>query len=149
MQSQTPVEIADRVSRRRSIGVAIAAAVFLLVQLVSRPFFNGGGDPVSRLRIDMWAVNAGFLLLVLASGGGLIYSRRVRSLMNDEVSRNNYRTAVIAGYWIAMAVAMGVFFLSRLASLTAQEAVYLIVTPSVATALLAFSYLEHRAHRDA
>ena len=149
MQSRTPVEIADRVSRRRARGVAAAAIVFLIVQVVARPFFVA--EPVSahRTKLDMWAINAAALLLLLATGGGLMYSRRIRSLVNDEVSRSNYRTAVAAGYWVAMVTAMGLYVLASFRSFTGREAVYVIVTASVAVPLLAFSYLEYRAHRDA
>ena len=149
MQSKTPVEIADRVSRRRAGGVAAATAVFLLVQVVAHPFFVGAPDTAHRAKLDMWAINAGVLLLLLATGGGLLLNRQVRVLVNDEVSRSHYRTAVGVGYWVAMVTVMGLYVLSGFKSVTGREAVYLIVTSSVAVALLAFSYLEYRAHRSA
>jgi len=148
MQSKSSVEIADRVSRKRAIGVAAAAAVFLLVQVIARPFFVTAPDTVHRTKIDMWAINAGVLLLLLATGGGLLRSGQIRALVNDEVSRSHYRTAVVLGYWVAMVAAMGLYIVSSFRSLTAREAVYVIVTSSIAVALLAFSYLEFRAHRD-
>jgi hypothetical protein len=147
MQSQSPVEIADHLSRRRPIGIAIATTVFLLIQLVAPPFFNGG-DQGSSLRITFWAVNALVLLALLATRGGLIYRRRVRTLVNDDITRNNHRTALVAGYWIAMMVALGVFVAAGRGELTAREAVYLIVTPSVVATLFLFSYLERRALLD-
>jgi hypothetical protein len=149
MQSKSPVEIADRVSRRRAGGVAAAAAVFLLVQVVARPFFGSAPDTAHLAKVDMWAINAGVLLLLLATGGGLLLNRQVRSLVNDEVSRSHYRTAVGAGYWVAMVTAMGLYVVSGFRSITGREAVYLIVTSSIGVALLAFSYLEYRAHRSA
>ena len=149
MQSQSPVEIADRLSRRRAIGVAIAAAVFLAIQPLARPFFIAGSETASPIRARFWAINAIVLLVLLATRGGLIYGRRVRSLVNDDVTRGNYRTAVTAGFWVAMAIAMGVFVGAGFNGFTARETVYVIVTPSVAAALLLFSYLERRALRDA
>lgn len=149
MQSKSPVEIADRVSRRRAGGIAAAAAVFLIVQVIARPFFGSALDTAHRATVDMWAINAGVLLLLLATGGGLLLNRQVRSLVNDEVSRSHYRTAVGAGYWVAMVTAMGLYVLSGFTTVTGREAVYLIVTSSLAVALLAFSYLEYRAHRSA
>lgn len=149
MQSRTPVEIADQYSRKRAAGVAAAAIVFLAIQLVARPFFLSGPETAHPVQIDLWAVNAAVLLLLLATGGGLLNSRRIRSLVNDEVSRANHRTAVLAGYWVAMTTAMGLYVFPRFASLTVRAAVYVVVTPSIVVALLAFAYLEHRAHRDA
>ncbi len=146
MSSRTPVEIADRLSRKRALASAIAAAGFLLVQVLTHPFF---GTDAQHPRTGMWAVNAFALLLILATGGGLVYNHQLRELLRDELSRSHYRTAVIAGYWIAMAVAMGLIVLPISRQMGAQEAIYLIVTPSIAAALLTFAYLEHRAHRDA
>jgi magnesium-transporting ATPase (P-type) len=149
MQPKTPVEIADRLSRKRAFMVAAATAVFLAVQVIARPFFAPTLDPAQHAKIDMWAINAIALLALLATGGGLVQNRRIRSLVNDEVCRSNYRTAVVAGYWVAMLAALALYFLSRFRNFTARETVYVVVTSSVAVALLTFSYLEYRAHRDA
>ncbi len=148
MESNTPVEIADRYSRKRAVGVAAAAVVFLAIQVVARPFFIGEPESARHVRIILWAVNAIALLLLLATGGGLINTRQIRSLVNDDVSRSNYKTAVISGHWVAMSVAMALYVFPSFAIVTVREAVYVVVTPSIAVALLAFSYLEYRAHRD-
>jgi hypothetical protein len=148
MQSSTPVEIADRMSRRRAVGVAVAAVVFLGIQFVTRPFFVSGPNSAPTAKIDMWAVNAIVLLVLLATGGGLLNRRRIQALINDEVSRANYRTSVIAGFWVAMIGAMGLYVVPRFASFTGREVIYLIVTITLGVALLTFSWLEHRAHRD-
>jgi hypothetical protein len=129
--------------------MAAAAIAFVIVQLAARPFFGGGPDGEHRVQKTMWAINAGALLLLLATGGGLLKNRGIRALVNDDVSRSHYKTAVVVGYWVAMATAMGLYLVPGVGGFTAREAVYMIVTPSIAVALLAFSYLEHRAHRDA
>ena len=149
MQSETPVDIADRLSRRRAIGVAVAAIAFLAVQVIAPPFVFGGSATGSPLRATFWALNAIVLFLLLATRGGLIYGQRVRSLIHDDVTRGNHQSAVAVGYWVAMAVALGVFAAAGRNGFTAREAVYLIVTPSIAAALLFFSWLERRALRDA
>ncbi|MEO8500615.1 MAG: hypothetical protein ABI565_06850, partial [Vicinamibacteria bacterium] len=131
------------------IGVAIAAGAFLLIQVVARPFFLSGTDAAVLSRLTMWAINAAALLLMLATGGGLVRRKEIRTLVNDEVSRSNYKTAVNVGYWIAMTFAMGLYVVAGDRGITAREAIYIIVTPSIGIALLAYSYLELRAHRDA
>jgi ABC-type microcin C transport system permease subunit YejB len=147
MQSESTIEIADRMSRRRAIGVAIATLVFLLVQLVARPFFRMSASPPTT-RLDMWAMNAVVLLLLLATGGGLFNRTQLRVLVNDEVSRLHYRSSVVAGFWVAMTVAMVLYLLPAFAALTGREAVYFIVTAGVVVPLLTFSWLELRAHHD-
>ncbi len=69
--------------------------------------------------------------------------------MNDEVTRAHYRSAVVLAYWIAMLIAMTLFVFAGDDTMSAREAVYLIVTPSVGLALITFSWLELRAHRHA
>lgn len=46
---------------------------------------------------------------VLATGGGLLVPRAVRRLADDELGRSNLRRAVVVGYWVAMAVALGLY----------------------------------------
>src|SRR4051812_16607234 len=108
MQSKSPVEIADMLSRRRAWGVGAAAAAFLIVQLITRPFFSSEVTS-SHTSTVMWGINAGALLLLLVVGGGWGYGREVRVLVNDEVSRANHHRAVWMGYWIAMVIAMTLY----------------------------------------
>jgi hypothetical protein len=150
MQSKSPVEIADRMSRTRALIVAIATFVFLAIQFLTRPFFGTDPESASHLtRQVMWAVNAGVLLLLLGTGGGLLNNRQIRALINDEVSRANYRTSAVTGFWVAMATAFAVYLVPAFESFTARETIYVVVTATVVVSLLLFAYLEHRAHRDA
>ena len=150
MQSKSIVDRADQISRKRAIAVALAAGVFLVIQVVTRPVFNNNPETAAHLsRIVMWAVNALALLLLLYTGGGLANKSEIRALVNDEVTRAHSKSAVAVGYWVAMVIAMGLYAYAGDNKLTGREAIYLIVTPSVAIALLTFSWLELRAHRDA
>ena len=146
-QSRSPVEVADRMSRKRAVLVAVAALLFV-VQAVVRPFIGTGLDG-GGTRVDWWAINVVLLLALFATGGGLLNSRQLRALVNDEVARDNYRTAVLAGFWVAMVSAMTVYLVPRLEAITARAAVYTVVSAGVSVTLLAFAFLELRAHRDA
>jgi hypothetical protein len=147
MPTRSDIELADRTSRKRPILVAAATLAYVFIHVLMRPLFYARG--VEVVGIDWWAVNTLLLVVGLATGGALVQSRRVRGLVNDEVAREHYRTAVGAGYWIAMTLAMGLYLLPGLAPLTVREALYLVVTPSIVVPLLVFAYLEHRANRDA
>ena len=148
MKPQNVVEFADRISRKRALGTALATIVFLAIQLVARPVLRTDGYGASGPRAYMWALNAALLALLLLPAGGFIWGRRVRALVNDEVSRNNSRTAAAAGFWAAMVIALGLYALPASRGLTAREAIYLVATPTTGIALLAFAWLESRAHRD-
>ena len=146
MHTRSDIELADRTARKRPIMIAAATLAYALVHVLMRPlFYARGADPSG---IDWWAINTLLLLVGLATGGALVQARRIRGLVNDEVSRSHYRTAVAIGYWIAMTVAMGIYLVPSLARLATREALYLVVTPSTVVPLLVFAYLEHRANRD-
>jgi hypothetical protein len=147
MESRQLVDVAERASRKRAIGFAVATLVFVMVQLFGRPVFVGGGI-ASGPRFYLWVANAAVLLLCLLTGGGLMNRRQIRSLINDEVARSHYRSAVTAGFWVAMTVALAFFVVPALQARTAAEAVYAVVTSSVVVALLLFSHLEYHAHGD-
>jgi hypothetical protein len=149
MSSKSPVELADRISRKRAIVFAIAALAFLLIHVVFRSTLLQGAPTARYLRMEvMWAINAVILLLALATGGGLLNNTRIRALVNDEVARINYRSSVIAGFWAAMVVAFALYVLTGFRDVGARDAINAIVTSSVLVALFAFSWLEYRAHRD-
>lgn len=148
MAPQNVVDLADRLSRRRAIGTALATTMFLAIQVVARPVFRADGYDVSTFRANLWAVNAGCLLLLLLPVGGFVFGQRVRALVNDDVSRHHARAAATAGFWVAMLVALGLYLAPASEGLTAREAAYLVVTPAVGVALLGFAWREARAHRD-
>jgi len=150
MQSGTPVEIADRNSRRRAIIVAVGTIVFVAGQVLGRGAFGSQTDTALYLsRNVMWSVNVILLLAFLAIGGGILTNREIRALVNDEVSRLNYKTSAVAGFWVAMTTALAIYLVPQLDHFTGRQAVYIVVTSSVAVASMLFSYLELRAHRDA
>jgi hypothetical protein len=143
------VAMADRASRKRAILIAAATLVFLVIQVAARPVFVEGPAEEFRVRGYFWALNAGALMILLGTGGGLAQRREIRALVDDQVSASHRISAVAIGFWIAMTLALVVYLLPGLRDLTSREAVYTIVTPSISAALLAFSWLELRAHRDA
>src|SRR3982074_3708821 len=137
MQSRSPVEIADQFSRKRVILVAVATLVFLGVQLIAGPFWGARRGTPYIAQIG-WAIKAVVLLLMLAIGSGLLRNRRIRSLVDDEVSRHNRVMGIVVGYWVAMIAAMGLYLTTAFRDLTARQALYLVVTPSVGVGPLTF-----------
>jgi len=147
METRRDVEKADAMSRKRPILLFAATIIFLFVQFFTRPM--SAESP--RHAAIMWAINALLLMAMLVTRlqGGLLNRKEVRDLINDDVSREHHRSAIAAGFWVAMAAAMGLFFLDAGTTYTARDGAYFIVTASVGAAILTFCYLEFRAHRDA
>jgi hypothetical protein len=148
MSSRDDVEFADRISRRRYAGTLGAAAAFLIAQIVARPVFGVEGFQLEGFRRYLWAVNALGLLLLTLPIGGWIFGSRIRSLVNDEISRGHGRTAAAAGLWVAVVIAIAILLTPLGSRLSAMEASYLIVTPVAIIVPLYFGWLEARAHRD-
>jgi hypothetical protein len=145
MQPADPIAFADAKSRIRPRITAFAAVYFAAVLPFLQPAFASSATPARRLA---WVLLATTLLLSLLPVPGWIWGRRVRLLINDEVSRAHARAATAAGFWISMLVALSLFVLPAGASLTSRQAIYVVVTPAITGALLFFSWLEWRANRD-
>lgn len=137
MTNRSPVEVADRLSRKRAILIALAAIAFLIAQALTT--HSHAGEDVL---FTFWSI---LLLALLATGGGLLHKTKIRALMNDDVSRDHHRTAIGAGFWTTMIVALVFLWIPG----AARQAIQVAVTLGISTAMLVFAVLELRAHRDA
>ena len=140
------VDLADRYSRKRALLASFAAAGFVGSQVVAWPRVFVAGQP--GIWGASWAVNAILLLAVVATGGGVLKRRGIRALVHDELSRSHLRTAVGAGYWVAMGLGFVLYLAPWFGDLTSRQVIYLFVTGSVAVPLLTFAVLERRAHSN-
>ncbi|HYJ30148.1 MAG TPA: hypothetical protein VEW25_07400 [Allosphingosinicella sp.] len=149
MAQISDVEMADRLSRRRSRVIPLLALLFISGQAMY--FGNVVAEPmrnVDAVRIGAWLVWALALLLLLATGGGLFRSKSVRALMEDDVTVENRRRGIAFGFWTAMLTAVALYPLSMVEDLSAREAIHIILTFGIGAALLRFAVLERRALRD-
>ena len=135
----SPVDQADRNSRGWLM--AIAAAVLLALSVF------GAIDPVGTPDLERglaWAVLILLWLAMLATGGGLLLRREVRGLMNDEVSAHNRRRAIEAGFWAAMAMAIGLYFASYSWPVPLRGGLAMLTEVAIAAALIRYAWLELR-----
>lgn len=141
------VEKADRLSRRRSRMLPFVTLIFLTQQA---SYFSQSGTErlVDHVKISAWIVLSLVLLLILATGGGWLQRREIRALLNDETTAEHRKQATGTGFWMAMGTAIGTYAVAMFEPVTGREAVHLVVTAGIAAALLHFSMLERRAHRD-
>jgi hypothetical protein len=139
---------AEQLNRRRARALPFLAVALLAQQAV---FFTGAGRGerlVDHVQTGAWIVLSIVLLLVLATGGGWLYSRQVRDLANDEVTRANRAIALRTGFLVGMAAAIVVYVLTLAESISGREAAHIILTSGIASALLSMGFLERRALRD-
>ena len=142
------VEMADRLSRKRSRLLPVIALVFISGQAM---YLGNAAEPlrtVDTVRIAAWLIWALALLLLLATGGGLFRKKSVRALMEDEVTRENRRRGLAVGFWAAMLTAVVLYPLSLVDPFTAREAIHIVMSTGIGAALLRFAFLEGLALRD-
>ena len=58
------------------------------------------------------------------------------------------RSAVLAGYWVAMGLALVMYVTPWFRGFTARQAIYVIVTGSIVVSLLTFAGLERGTQAD-
>ena len=143
------VEKAERLGRSRARIFAVQAVLFLSWQGL---YFGGGAADrvrtVHEVKISAWLVTAILLLFLLASGGMLIRGRKVRGLLNDELTRSHRARACVFGFWTAMASAILLYAIDMVEPLTARDTIHIIMSASIGAGLIAFSVLERRSRAE-
>lgn len=139
------MDIAERLTVRRARMLPAFALLSLTQQTV---FLSGGGArPVEGIKVGAWAALTATLLVLLATGGGLLRSRAVRALLNDETTRLHRMRACATGLWASMLCGIAVYLLAQVVEVTAREAIHIVVTAGLSAALLGFAMQERRAFR--
>ncbi|HEX8225831.1 MAG TPA: hypothetical protein VF605_18645 [Allosphingosinicella sp.] len=139
------VERADRLGRRRVRIFAVQAIIFISWQGL---FFSRAAEEplraVDAVKISAWFVWVLALLILLATGGGLLRTRKVRALLNDEFTRRNRAEAYVAGFWAAVVSAVGLYVINLFETVSGREAIHTILSAAIAAALITFAARERR-----
>ncbi|HEX8124286.1 MAG TPA: hypothetical protein VF548_01755 [Allosphingosinicella sp.] len=139
MTCDESIQGAERASRGRAIIMALAGVVLVL---------NTGlqyGDPdfvEPGIRGGSWILIVCIWMFILAHGGGLRMTRRMRQLLNDELSLRNRARAVAAGFYAALAGGLAVYAATWRIDMAAGDSVKLVVSAGLSTALLVYAWLE-------
>lgn len=148
----TDNDTADRLMDKRARMMPALAMMFVAQQAA---YFSGSRLDEGKLRlvnyvsISGWLVLSIILLFGLVTGGTLLRGRRVRALMNDENTQANRAQAFQFGFLFTMGGALLLYILSLFTPVGGREAIHVLVTIGIATALLRFGLLERRALRAA
>jgi hypothetical protein len=135
------IERAERASRGRAAIMVLAALVFMINAVIDfgHPAYSAPG-----WRGAVWPIIVLFWLLIVATGGGLKANRKLRELMNDELSLHNRSRAIAAGFYATNIAAVGVYYASWWAPMTPGDALRLVTGIGVSVALLVYAWLEWR-----
>jgi len=142
------IENADRLSRRRARMLPMLAVIFIFQQLAYFSEPDAGMRAVDHVKIGAWVLLSIVLLLALATGGSWFRPKAVRELMDDEITRANRADAFRLAFFMSMGGAIALYFVSLFDPMSGREAIHLIMTIGIASALIRFGMLERRAHKD-
>ena len=143
-------EKAEALSKRRARMLPPLAAIFLAQQA---SYFSTPATmaprPVDTVKISAWLLLSIVLLAALATKGFWFHSKEVRDLIDDENTRANRNHAMRSGFLFAMGAGICVYVMTMFEPVTAREAVHIIMSAGIATALIQWGFLERRAYQDA
>ena len=149
MPTQSDIEAADRLSRRRARMLPMLAVIFITQQasfMITQ--FEEGGRTVDRVGIGAWLLLSAVLLLALTTKGFWFKPKAVRALIDDEVTRANRAEGLRVGFIAAMLAGITLYLITFFEPVSAREAIHIVMTVGLAAALLSFGAGERRAHRD-
>ena len=142
------IDAADRLSRRRARMLPALAAIFIAQQIAYFAEPDSAARLVDHVKIGAWLLLSVVLVLALATGGFWFKPKPVRTLMDDEVTRANRADAFRIGFLATMAAAILLYLLILFEPISGREAIHLLTTVGIATALLRFGLLERRSLGD-
>jgi hypothetical protein len=135
------VERAERASRGRAAVMALAAIVFIINAVID---FGHPAYSLPGWRGAIWPIVVLLWLLLVASGGGLRVSAKLRALMNDELSLHNRARAMAVGFYATNITAVGVYYASWRVPMLPGDILQLVTGIGVSAALLVYAWLEWR-----
>ena len=148
MTTMNDAERADQLVQRRTRMLPILA-ILLITQQGAFLSSTDDGRGVDHVKIAAWVVMAVVVLLALVTGGGWIFPRRVRELANDESTQLHRLRAMRLGFINAMLTCFLLYFLGMFTRVEGRDAIHIVTTVGLASALISFAAMERRALRDA
>ena len=135
----TDIENAERSAHARASIMALLAAV---VAYNSTLGLQSAVNDAASFRGGAWLLTVALGLVILSTGGGLMLSRRLRELMNDERTRHNRSRAFATGFFVAMLAALALYALSWSTPVELRAGLRLVTGVALAAALARNALLE-------
>jgi len=133
------IDKAERVSMQRAIIFYLLAIVLVFSLVIT-------GRETDPVRLLPWFVTIGLAAANIFTVG-LLRSRRLKALVNDESTRQHRAMAITSGFWAALVAALLLSLLATLLPMTAILTARTILTATLVATLVSFATLELRAAR--
>jgi hypothetical protein len=147
MTLSSHADTAERLSRRRARMLPALASLLIIQQAA---YFAGQSGRIDRwvdwVGLGTWALLSVVILMAIVTGGFWLRSAPVRALLDDEGTRAARADAAKLGFMLAILAAIGLHVLSAFEAVSAREALQLVISIGLITALIRFAFLERRAH---
>lgn len=142
------MELAVKLTLRRARASIVLGILFITSMATSLKADIGDSRPAT-IQLAAWIVWAIALLVLVAAGGGWFRKPSVRSMMNDDSTIDNRRSALVTGFWAIVLCAFVLYGLSLFEDITGREAIRIMLSAAVGAAAIRFGTLERRALQGA
>lgn len=132
--STSTADRAERLAGRRSIAAIVVGTILCATQ--GQRMDDGGAGPVG------WAITGAITILFLLWASGLFRGRALRGILNDESSDASRRRALMIGFWNMLATAIVCYALTYLKDYGPRDAIQIIMTVGMSSALIGFGVSE-------
>lgn len=133
---------ADKLAHRRANLARVIAITLLAGQVAA---FASPADRLSVVGQGGGMIWALAVLAFLGFGSGWLHGPSIHAALNDEGTIAHRRAAFSLGFWVALTTAGALWILALRTPVAVTEALRLVISLSVAIALLRFATLEKRA----
>lgn len=130
---------AERMANRRSVAAIVMGTLLIVTQGMRMD--AGGAGPIG------WALTALVTAIFLLWASGLLRGTAVRGILNDESSDVNRRRSLMIGFWNMMATAIVCYILSYVKDYGPRDAIQIIMTVGMSSALISFGVSEQVSMR--
>lgn len=134
---------AEAISRQRARFLPMLGVLLLVAQ--NGLLMHWDWRALTIVQNLAWLVMAISALGILLTGGKWLMPPAIHALVDDEVSRENRRTAITRAFAAAITTAMLVFVVAPFEPIDAQRAAHMIVSIGLAVGLLAFGLEERKS----
>lgn len=149
MAHRSPSERADILSRRRARILPFLAIIYITQQASYITMRSGPAHrAVDQMKISAWLVLSAVLLAALATNGFWLQPRRVRSMIDDEITKSNRSDAMKFGFIVAMLTCIVIYFITMFEPVNGRDAIHIVMSDGLGAALVRWGWLERVAHRD-
>lgn len=130
---------AERLAVKRSVVSIVMGGVLIATQ--GQRMDDGGGGAIS------WIITGAITAIFLAWASGIFRDTALREILNDESSDANRRRSLMIAFWNMIAAAIVCYGLTYFKNFGPRDAIQIIVTIGMSSALMSFGFSERISAR--